>query len=105
MLVPRWHSMKGQLKFGEDGRSRTFGNRTRVSPQVLPPSRASLGSLRGARWRLASHDRRGESVLRWSRRINYHAGQGSSPVSGSESIEKHEENKSGAQERTRTTDL
>jgi hypothetical protein len=51
----------------------------------------------------AGRDRRSQSVLRSYRRIIYDARQSSSPISNAELIEKHEEKRLGARERTRTS--
>jgi len=47
-------------------------------------------------------DRGTHDLLRYYRRINYDASHSSSAVSNSEATEKHEENQTGARERTRT---
>jgi hypothetical protein len=48
-------------------------------------------------------DRRSQRVLRSYRRIIYDARESSSPVSNLELIEKYEEKRPGARERTRTS--
>src|SRR5437016_1745270 len=72
-------------------------------PPKLPATVCSLGSLRSAGRRHPDRDRRSANLLRRRRRIIYDARESSSPVSDSEAIEKYEENRPGARERTRTS--
>src|SRR5882762_9135224 len=62
----------------------------------------SLGSLGSAGYQHPDRDRHSSNVLRRRRRINYDARRSSSPTPSLEAFEKHEDNQSGARERTRT---
>src|SRR5207302_7472453 len=88
-----------------DSRNRTLRNRTFRYPQFLPATVCSLGSLASAGCQHPDRDRRAANVLRRRRRIIYDARESSSPVSDSEAIEKYEENRPGARERTRTSTI